>query len=213
MDMNRKQDALADFTRAIEIDPGNFLAYVYSAGIKDEMGDYDGAEHDYKILTRLRPEYYFAFESLGVIKMRNKQWAEARDAFLEAYRQAPREYSYALLAAMNWMRAGRMTDPKQFLAQVLRTVPRDTIEHSMIRLYHDLSGDANVVTMVQNEKNVYTRAQMLFYLASYYDIRGNRNLADRYYMLVQELDVNVSIEWRLNEMILKERGLGLRIER
>jgi tetratricopeptide (TPR) repeat protein len=213
MDMNRRSDALADFTRAIEIDPNNFLAYVYSAGIKDEYGDYAGAERDYTILARLNPGYYFAFEGLGMLKMKDKKWAEARDAFLEAYRQAPREYTYALLAAVNWMRAGRQTDPRQFLAQVLRTAPRDSLEYSVLRLFHDLSGDADVAVKINNESNIYTKARMLFYLASYYDIRGNRSLAERYYLMVQELDAVATIEWRLNEWILAERGIGIRAER
>jgi hypothetical protein len=51
---------------------------------------------------------------------------------------------------------------------------------------------------------------MLFYLASYYDIRGNRVLADRFHLMVQELDAFASIEWRLNEIVLAERGIGLR---
>ena len=212
MDMNRKQEALDEFTRAIEIDTNIFIAYVYSAGIKDEFGDYAGAEHDYLRLARLRPDYYFAFEGVGILRMKNKQWAEARDAFLEAYRQAPREYTYALLAAVNWMRAGRQTDPRQFLAQVLRTAPRDSLEFAMLRLFHDLSGDADVAFLVENERNIYTKTRMLFYLASYYDIRGNTTLANKYYLLVQELDAVASIEWRLNEWILAERGLGIRVE-
>jgi tetratricopeptide (TPR) repeat protein len=210
MDMNRKPDALEEFNRATEIDPNAFMAYVYTAGLKDELGDYEGAERDYVKLGRLRPEYYFAFEGLGLLKMKNKQWAQARDAFLEAYKQAPREYSYALLASVNWMRAGRQTDPKQFLAQVLRTAPRDSVEYAMLRLYHDLSGDLDVAVKVENEKNIYKKAQMLFYLASYYDIKGNTNLANRYYVMMQELNAMGIVEWRLNEWILEERKLGIR---
>ena len=213
MDMNRKPEALQEFSHAIQIDPNNFIAYVYSAGIKDEAGDYEGAERDYTRLAKLKPEYYFAFEGLGILKMKDKKWAEARDAFLDAYKQAPKEYTYALLASINWMRAGRQTDPKQFLAQVLRTAPRDTVEYSMLRLFHDLSGDSDVAAKVENEKNIYTKARMLFYLASYYDIRGNRTLANRYFMLVQELDAVATVEWRLNEWILAERGIGLRAEK
>jgi tetratricopeptide (TPR) repeat protein len=214
MDMNRKQEALEDFNRAIEIEPEMFLAYAYSAGIKDEFADYAGAERDYLRLIRLRPDYFYAYEGLGVIKMRNKQWADARDAFLEAYRQAPREYSYALLATVNWMRAtGRQTDPRQFLAQVLRTVQRDSLEYTVLRLFHDLNGDNDVAAKVEAEQNIYLKARMLFYLASFYDIRGNRNLADRYYLLVQELDAVATIEWRLNEAVLLERGIGLRSQR
>ena len=211
MDMNRKEDALKDFSRAIELDPENFFAYVYSAGIKDEFGDYTGAERDYSILARLKPDYFFAFEGLGVLKMKKKDWAGARDAFLDAYKQAPKEYTYALLAAVCWMRSGRQTDPKQFLAQVLRTAPRDTLEFSMLKLFHDLNGDLDAAIKVENEQNIYTKAKTLFYLASYYDIRGNTNLANRYYLLVQELDAEATIEWRLNEWILAERDLGLRV--
>ncbi|MDR0486618.1 MAG: tetratricopeptide repeat protein [Treponema sp.] len=211
MDMERKPEALEEFTRAAGIDPGFFIAYVYSAGIKDETGDYKGAEQDYIKLAKLNPEYYFAFEGIGILKMKDKKWAEARDAFLEAYKQAPREYSYALLAAVNWMRAGRMADPKQFLAQVLRTAPRDSTEYSMLRLYHDLSGDVDAAVKVENEKNLFKKGRMLFYLACYYDVRGNKTLADKYYLLVQELDITSAVEWRLNEWILEERGIGLRI--
>ena len=210
MELNRKQEALEDFKRAIAIDPGIFLAYVYSAGIMEEFGDYTKAEQDYAKLASIKPDYYFAFEAIGVLNMKNKQWAKARDAFLDAYRQAPKEFTYALLAAVCWMRSGRQTDPKQFLAQVLRTASRDTLEYSMLKLFHDLSGDADVAVKVENETNIYTKARMLFYLASYYDIKGSKTLADRYYLMMQDLDAAACIEWRLNEWILAERGLGLR---
>jgi tetratricopeptide (TPR) repeat protein len=210
MDLNRKNEALDNFNNAIKIDPDIFLAYVYSAGIKEEFGDYEEALYDYKKLTNIRPEYYFGFEALGVLLMKNKQWPQARDAFLNAYKQVPKEYTYALLASVCWMRAGKQTDPRQFLAQVLRNAPRDTLEFSMLRLYHDLSGDLDVVVKVENEKDARTKARMLFYLASYYDIRGNRILADRYYLLMQDMNETATVEWRINEWILAERGLGIR---
>jgi hypothetical protein len=108
------------------------------------------------------------------------------------------------------MRAGRQTDPKQFLVQVMRTAPRDSLDFAMLRLLHDLRGDSDVVIKVQNEQNIYTKSRMLFYLASYYDIMGSRTLAERYFLMVQELDAFASIEWQLNEMILAERGIGIR---
>jgi len=210
MDMNRRQEALEEFNLATVIDPSAFIAFVYSAGLKDDMGDYAGAERDYTKLTKLRPDYYFAFEGLGILKMKNKQWAQARDAFLEAYKRAPKEYTYALLASVNWMRAGRMTDPKQFLAQVLRTVSKDSLEYSMLRLFHDLSGDVDVAVKTESEQNIYTKAQMLFYLACYYDIRGNTTLANKYYTFVHELNAMALVEWRINEWIMAERGLSTR---
>jgi len=211
MDMGKKQEALAAFARAIEIDPGAFLAYVFSAGIKDELGDYSGSEKDYTKLASLRPDYYFAFEAIGIFNMKNKNWAKARDAFLEAYKQAPAELTYAMLASICWMRAGRQTDPKQFLAQVLRTAPRDSFEYAVLKLYHDLNGDIDVANMIEKETNVNTKARMIFYLASFYDIRGSKTLADRYYMLMRDQNASFSLERRLNEWIIEERNLGLKV--
>ncbi|GHV40848.1 hypothetical protein AGMMS49546_15520 [Spirochaetia bacterium] len=210
IDLDRKQEALEEFRRASELNPNNFLAYVYSAGLKDDFGDYDGAEHDYEILAKLRPDYYFANEGLGIHRMRKGLWAGARDAFLDAYRYAPAESSYALLAAMNWMRAGRISDPRQFLEQALRKAKRDSLEWHMLRLYHDLSGDNDLALKIDKEKIPENKARMLYYLANYYDIRGNKALADKYFLQVQSLDImNAILEWRLNEWAVEERGLKI----
>jgi len=207
VDLQRKQEALQSFNRAIRIEPNIFMAYIYSAGIKDELGDYAGAEHDYAVLAKLRPDYYFAFEALGVLRMRNKQWAQARDAFLEAYKQAPKEYSYAILASLNWMRAGRQTDPRQFLAQVLRTAPRDSLDHAMMRVLHDLTGDIEFAGRIEREQNVQIKTRMMYYMASFYDIRGSRTLADRYFLMVKDINTPSGVEWILNEMAIAERKL------
>jgi tetratricopeptide (TPR) repeat protein len=207
IDLNRKQEALAEFSRAVSLGPDNFLAYVYTAGIKDEMGDLDGAEQDYEILVKLRPDYYFAFEGLGMHKMRKHQWAEARNAFQEAYNRAPQENSYALLAAVNWMRAGRQSDPRQFLDTVLRKVERETPDWYMLRLFRDLAGDTDVAMRIDRESRPRIKAKMLFYLAQFYDIRGNTNLADRYFLQVKDTNQRGIPEWRLNEWILTERNL------
>ncbi|MDR2553782.1 MAG: tetratricopeptide repeat protein [Treponema sp.] len=209
VDLNRKPEALTEFERAVRLNPGHFLAYVYSAGIKDELGDYDGAVKAYESLARLNPDYYFAFEGLGVHSMRRGNWLAARDAFMEAYKRArDDEGSYGLLAAMNWMRAGKPQDPRQFLEDVMRKVKRDSLEYWMIRLYHDLVGDADMVIKLDKEKDSVLKARMLYYLASYYDIRGNKNLADRYFLQVREMNIKNFPEWRLNEWALEARGLA-----
>ncbi|MDR1506713.1 MAG: tetratricopeptide repeat protein [Treponema sp.] len=211
VDLNRKQEALEEFERAKKINPDYFLAYVYTSGIKDEFGDYDGAEKDYAILTKLNPDYYFAFEGLGMHLMRKGNWNGARDAFMEAYKRAREDSAaYGLLAAMNWMRGGKISDPRQFLEQVMAREERNSLEWYMLRLYHDLSGDNDIVMKLDSEKNGDIKARMLYYLANYYDIRGNRTLADKYFLLVRELDRKSIPEWRLNEWALESRGLALK---
>jgi tetratricopeptide (TPR) repeat protein len=208
IDLNRKPEALEELDRAIVISPGDFIAYIYRAGIRDEFGNYKGAEQDYQVLMKIKPDYYFAAEGLGIIKMRDQEYAQARDAFLAAYKQAPKEYCYAMLAAINWMKAGRMSDPKQFLAQVLRTVPRDSIDWYILRLFHDLSGDGDVAARIDKEVNLDVKSNMLFYLANYYDIRGNKYLANNYFIQVRDMGRMGTIEWKINEWILEERGIN-----
>jgi tetratricopeptide (TPR) repeat protein len=209
IELNRKPEALKELDHAIELSPNSFLAYIYRAGIKDESGDYRGAELDYIALTKLKPDYYFAAEGLGIIKMRYQRYTEARDAFLAAYRHAPKEYQYVLLAAINWMKAGKAADPKQFLSQVLRTVPRDSADWYLLRLYHDLSGDGDVVDKANKEQNLDVKSKMLFYIAHYYDIKGNKILANNYFLMVKDMNRTGTVEWKINEWIIEERGIKL----
>jgi tetratricopeptide (TPR) repeat protein len=212
LEMNRKSAALEEFNRAISINPAEYRAYAYSSGLKDDLGNPDGAERDYTILSKLKPDYYFAFEGLGLHRMKNGQWAEARDAFMEAYRQAPQENFYALLAAINWMRMENITSPRAFIGQVQTKVKRDTLEWYIFRLYYDLTarnyvGENDMITRLDREKDEGLKARMTFYMAQYYDIRGLTNLANKYFLLVDEMNKRAIPEWRLNEWIVKGRDL------
>jgi hypothetical protein len=60
---------------------------------------------------------------------------------------------------------------------------------------------------IDREKDLDKKAQMLFYLATYYDIKGTRTLADTYYLAVRDLDRKGILEWKLNQIALEERGL------
>jgi tetratricopeptide (TPR) repeat protein len=210
LDMNRNEEALSEFGRATDINPDNFIAYVYSAGVRDRSGDLDGAERDYAALARLRPDYYFAYEGLGIIKMQKREYAAARDAFLEAYKQAPSENNYAILAAINALRAGvKQNEIKPFVDQAMRKIDRSKTDYYILRLFFDFSGDADVSRRVDSEKNARTKAQMLFYLANYYAIKGNDLLADKYFIEFRDMGRRDMIEWRLNESILEDRNIFL----
>ena len=212
MEMEMRSQALEEFKRAIALNPDEYIAHVYAAGLKDLLGDPDGAATHYAILARLNPEYYYGLEGHGLHQMRLGNWAEARDAFMEAHRRAPNEHLYALLAAISWMRLEDVTSPRAFLNQVLPRVQRDTLEWHMFRLFIDLtarnfSGESNMVLRLDRERNETLKARMLFYMAQYYDVRGNTELANRYFRMVYDMNVRAIPEWRLNEWILIDRDL------
>jgi predicted Zn-dependent protease len=207
LDLGNKAEALKEFDRAHQLDPKNFLSYVYSSGIRDEQGDYAGAERDYAALASLKPDYYFAFEGLGTLKIKDGQWAEAKDAFLQAYVRSGGKSNYALLAALCWLHTGKTADLRTFLEKVLTQVSRETTEWYMLRLYYEQSGDTDISVRIDTEKNANTRARMLYYLAQYYDIKGNKTLADKYFLRVRDLGRQSILEWRLNEWALEGRKL------
>jgi len=216
LEMNRRSQALEEFNRAIAINPSEYRAYAYSAGLKDDLGDIDGAERDYAILARLKPDYYFALEGLGLHKMKNEKWAEARDAFAEAYKQAPNDHYYGLLAAINQLRsdnrAETLTSVRTYLAQVQNKVTRDTLLWYMVRLFYDYTarnylGENDMITRIDRSTDQTLKARMMFYMAQYYDLRGNKSTANMYYQLVGDTKVQTIPEWRLNEWILTDRDL------
>jgi tetratricopeptide (TPR) repeat protein len=213
MDMGQRAQALAEFNRAIEINPNEFFAYVFTSGLKESLGDLDGAEAHYAILARLRPDYHYALEGLGLHLMRNQRWAEARDVFMEAHRQAPTQNHYALLTGINWIRMGN--DPmgaRNFLRQAITRVQRDSLEWHMFRLFYDLSanvfaGETNMLIRLGREQDETLRARMTFYMALFFDIRGNTNMANRHFLMVNEMNRMSIPEWRLNRWILDARNL------
>ena len=212
LEMNNKIEALVEFNRAISINPNEYTAYAYTSGLKDDLGDSDGAEKDYAVLAKLKPAYFYGLEGLGLHKMRDGKWAEAKDAFTEAYNQSPQEPLYALLAAINWMRAEDISKPRAYLAQVQAKVKQDTLEWYMLRLYYDLTvrnyvGENDMIVRLDKEQNQNLKARMLFYMAQYYEIRGNATLANKYYLMVNDMNNQNIPEWRLNNWIITDRNL------
>ena len=216
-DLFRREEALEDFERAAVLWPSDFRAYVFIAGIKDILGDLDGAERAYEIVTTLNPAYFYAFEGLGLHKMRKGQWLEARDAFAEAYIRAPDEYLYALLTAASYMRHN-IAGPRQFLNQAMTNMVRrdisrqESIEFLMLRLFHEatnrsFNGEDNMLARIERETDQATRSRMTFFMGLYNDIRGLTNTANRFYQQVRDMNQRYLPEWRLNEWILSDRGI------
>jgi tetratricopeptide (TPR) repeat protein len=207
LDMDKKQDALDEFVHAQNINPNNFIAYVYSAGIHDDLHETQSAIRDYQKLAQLKPDYYFAWEMLGVHFMREKQYAKARDAFLQAQKLAPGEYNYALLASINnYYAGGNASQMKPVLEEVMRKLDRAKLDYYLVRLFYDYSGDGDVARRISTEKDPRQKALGLFYLAWYFNIRGSNNLAGTFFSEYQSADRKDMIEWRIYDWIVTGGG-------
>jgi Tfp pilus assembly protein PilF len=71
---NRLSDALEEFDRAVEIDPGNADAYYWRARALTKAGRYDGAVEDLKKAVDLNPRFAAAYDTMGWLYLQLRQW-------------------------------------------------------------------------------------------------------------------------------------------
>lgn len=53
--MNKNEDAQNDFTKSIELNPQYFKAYLRRGDARNQIGDFEGAEADYRKVAELEP--------------------------------------------------------------------------------------------------------------------------------------------------------------
>lgn len=213
---NRSEEALDAWTKAIELRPDYFLAYVYRGGLYDELNRVEEAFADYKMVNQLYPEYYFAYESLGILAWGAGDYAASREGFAKAYEIYPASTSYPLMIAVSYYmeayeKAGTPEEAtlkkagKDYLSKVaLKNLNRTSTEYAIARLFYDNVSPGTVVQKVENEPNANNRGKFLFYLGLYYQIRGNDNLAQKYYITVQEMQTPMFFEYRLNDWAIEK---------
>mgnify|MGYP002678804817 CR=1 FL=1 len=194
------------WTQAIQIESGYFLAYAYRAGLYDERNMFPQALADYKKVVELNPEYYFAHESLGVLALHEKQWSTARASFEECYKKNPANVSYPLMVTYCYYMEGNDIEARNFSNQALRVMDRNTIEYTMLRVYHDKAGEMPLPQRIAALKNRNLRGKMYFYLGLFYDMFGGKEAAKEYYTKVVEMNSPMFFEYRLAEWSIKENG-------
>ena len=200
----QKQEARNAFTKAIEIDPEHYLAYIYRAGLNDDLENYEEAIDDYRTICRVYPQYFYAAESLGILLWGKKDWAGSQAAFKQALYYSPKNISYALMATICLYKDDKKDEAKKFMSQYLTTLNRTSTEYFLCRLFVDLAGDADVLNRIMKEKDVNKRNRMLFYSATYYDLFQSRNIAQKYYLEVLSIRAPTFFEFRLSEWAIRD---------
>jgi len=202
----RRAEAEGAFGKAIEIDPDQYLAYIYRAGLRDELGNAEGAVSDYQNVVRLYPQYYYAAESLGILLWGKGEYARAGEAFTTALKYNPKSAYYALMKTVSQYRAGQGDAAKAFMAKYITTLDRSTTEYYLCRLFVDKSGDADVINRIMKEKNAVTKSRYLFYTAVYFDLFANKDVAQKFYIEVLSAKNPSFFEYRLSKWALESLG-------
>jgi len=90
------------FSKVIEIDPGNYNAYMCRAFCKHLLKDYHGAVHDYTKVVELNPNYALAYENMGLIKSHLHDYQGSRKDLTKALELNPSSRrAYKLLRALD----------------------------------------------------------------------------------------------------------------
>ena len=200
-------DAEKAWTKAIELNPKDFLAYAYRAGLYDEQNKFDLALKDYRKVVETNPKYYFAYESLGILAWHEQNWDEARIAFEKAFSYNKENVSYPLMIAACYIKMNKLQQAKVFLASVMKTkADKNTLEYQMLRLYHDQgpgNAENDIALRIQKEDKSTTRGKMLYYFGLYYEMKGISNLAAKYYAEIKNMQSPMFFEYRLAEWSLQ----------
>ncbi len=189
---------------AKDLRPDYFLGYAYLAGLYDEQDRFDEALSMYRKVIEYNPQYYFAYESVGMLAWHEKNYAESRKSFEKAFQAHADNVSYPLMIAATYLKEGKTKECKSFLSNALRNRSADSLEYMMLRLYYDALGDQRVVQKISNENNRNLRGKMMYYMGLFYDIYGNDVQAKKYYTDVLALNSPMFFEYRLAEWAVDE---------
>ena len=96
-------EALDDYTKAIELNPGHAQAYINRGNIKAELEDHKGAVDDYDKAIELDPNYFKPYHQRGVSRFYIKDFKGAKQDFRKSIRLNPICWqSYVALVNVNF---------------------------------------------------------------------------------------------------------------
>ena len=200
IDTKRFAEAEADLDEAIKAEPDYFLPYLYRAAIFVKVGKDVEALADYDMVVKLNPEYWYAYESAGLCAFRLARWQDAGLRFEKAFASAPTRADYAVLGAIALLRAGKLTEGREFAGRAAARLDRDA-EHSrwtILRLLQDMNDlTTDLEIGQQNEQKLDIHAEMLFSLAEYWIIRGKPDLGAKYLQLAHDMNRQGAIQYSL----------------
>jgi len=200
LDTGRLIEAEHDFSQAIELDPRFFLSYVYRGGMYEQAGEDKAAYDDYKQVTELKKDYWFAWEAMGVLSFRLGNWTEAARSFSNALTYTNTHPEYYIAAGLAMMLNGQTREARDYASRNLPKIDRTKypVQWLLFRQIADQSiNTGDIEQQINRESNLDTKAAGLFYLGQYWIARNQNDLGMRYIQLSLDANRQDTIEWRM----------------
>ena len=116
----KAEDAQAYFKKAQQADPGNPEILYYKAWALERQGLLPQAEEAYRDILVARPNYWPAYNNLGVLLQRQAKYDQAAKAFAAAGAAAPKVAQPVGNLAQIYLELGRRDDARSALNESLR---------------------------------------------------------------------------------------------
>jgi tetratricopeptide (TPR) repeat protein len=165
--------AVADFTEAIKIDPKATEAYLGRAGLYSQKNDYDPAIEDYSQALRLDPKNEEAYTYRGGLYSQKGKYDEALADFNEALRLNPQCKNVHAFRGLMYFTQGVYSKENADYDKAVENVDKAVLDiEEAVRLDPGNEAAADLLQKVKNEKTVVDRMR--------------RERQERYDRLVQE---------------------------
>lgn len=168
------REAIATFTRAIAIEPGNALLYRYRGHRYLSVRELDRALADLERGFALDSAMYGILYHLGVVRFARGDYHGAADAFARALPLAPDRNELGGSYDWRWMslmRAGRTAEAAAVMAQVPDSAT-NTGYWQRMRLYRGLIGPEQVISGAGDTSGIQV-ATLSYGLGNWYLVRGD----------------------------------------
>jgi tetratricopeptide (TPR) repeat protein len=176
------REAIATFTRGLEIEPGNALLLRWRGHRYLSVRDFDGAAADLTRGAAIDATIYGIWYHLGVVQYVRGDFSAAAASFARALPMAPDAGELAGSTDWLWMslsRAGRGTEAKAMLDRRPDDKPATNAYTRRLQLYRGEIGPEAVVTPADTDE--VQVATLAYGLGNWYLVRGDKAEARRWF--------------------------------
>jgi tetratricopeptide (TPR) repeat protein len=165
--------ALDDLNNVERLDPDNFFAMVYLAGLHDDLRHFTLAEEYYQKVTALRPDYVWAYMPLGKFSWMEGRYDEAALWYQKAAAEDPEDFTFPLMAGLSLLRAGNLREADKLLAETLRMFQPGETAYEVVRFCVERNSDYYAVNALNKEPDEALGERLWFYLGAVYEYEKN----------------------------------------